>query len=176
MEVFHQRLETEHGASIIATPPTVPYNLEYIFDRVQNYPRLSLCVVSQIDSSDMRRFADGARLAIHNASQWPLGRKVVTINEPIVEAAIVTPSEFVGGIMELCADRRGSLTEHNVLGPTRTLLRYCLRPRSTTLLKCKQWLRPQTPLALRSPPEARFRLNNVLKKSGKTIFGPDHIY
>lgn len=41
-------------------------------------------------------------------------------------ATVVTPNDYVGSIMQLCTDRRGSLEEHAVLGPTRTLLKYVL--------------------------------------------------
>ena len=44
--------------------------------------------------------------------------------EPTVNATVVTPTEYVGGIMTLCQERRGELTEHSVLGTSRTMLRY----------------------------------------------------
>ena len=59
-------------------------------------------------------------------SQFPLDRKVKAVWEPTVLATVVTPNDYVGSIMQLCTDRRGSLEEHAVLGPTRTLLKYVL--------------------------------------------------
>ena len=44
-----------------------------------------------------------------------------------MNATVVTPSEHVGVLMNLCQDRRGELTEHSVLGPARTMLR-CRSP------------------------------------------------
>ncbi|KAK9810141.1 hypothetical protein WJX72_005508 [[Myrmecia] bisecta] len=99
MEVFHQRLEQEHGASLITTAPTVPYMLEH---------------------------SDGSKTEIQNPSQFPLGQKLAGVWEPTVVATIVTPSDYVGRIMELCQDRRGDLTEHAVIAANRTLLRYTL--------------------------------------------------
>lgn len=95
LEVFHQRLENEHGASVITTLPTVPYTIN---------------------------FSDETSISIQNPSQFPLGKKIVSVWEPTVNATVITPSNYVGGVMTLCQERRGELTEHNVLGPTRTLL------------------------------------------------------
>ena len=96
MEVFHQRLEDEHNASVITTPPTVPYKIQ---------------------------FSDEETIVIQNPSQFPIGRKIQAVWEPIVNATVVTPNEYVGAIMNLCQERRGSLTDHTVLGPNKSMLR-----------------------------------------------------
>lgn len=97
MEVFRQRLEDEHGAAVISTPPAVPYTID---------------------------FADGERLHITNPSQFPLGRKISSVWEPTVRATIITPARYVGALITLCQDRRGDMTEHVVLDPLRTMLRF----------------------------------------------------
>ena len=56
-------------------------------------------------------------------AQFPLGKKLAGIWEPTVAATAILPTEYVGAVMELFQDRRGSLTEHTHLGPARTLLR-----------------------------------------------------
>ena len=65
--------------------------------------------------------------------QFPLGRKLAGIFEPTVAATIITPTAHVGAIMQLAQDRRGDLTEHTLLGPERTLLRYDLPPSTSCL-------------------------------------------
>ncbi len=58
--------------------------------------------------------------------QFPLGKKLAGIFEPTVAATIITPTAHVGAIMQLAQDRRGDLTEHTLLGPERTLLRWAI--------------------------------------------------
>ncbi|PSC76214.1 translation factor GUF1 mitochondrial isoform X1 isoform B [Micractinium conductrix] len=99
MDVFRQRLEQEHGASVIVTAPTVP------------------CRVV---------LPGGEELELQNPAEFPLNTKVAAVWEPTVAATVVTPNEFVGSIMQLCQDRRGDLEEHAVLGAGRTLLKYHL--------------------------------------------------
>lgn len=56
-------------------------------------------------------------------SHFPLDRRISAVWEPTVAASIVVPTEYVGGVMQLCSERRGAIEEHSVLGSTRTLLR-----------------------------------------------------
>lgn len=72
--------------------------------------------------------------------QFVLGKKLAGVWEPTVSATVVTPSKHVGAIMQLFQDRRGEMTEHSLLGPARTLLRYCsvaLTPHGILLSDCK---------------------------------------
>ena len=71
------------------------------------------------------QLADGEDLQIQSAAQFPAGRKISSVWEPTVDATIVTPTEYVGGLMSLCQERRGELVDHVVLGPLKTLMR-CL--------------------------------------------------
>ncbi|KAL3142012.1 hypothetical protein ABBQ32_004651 [Trebouxia sp. C0010 RCD-2024] len=98
MEVFHQRLEQEHGADVITTAPTVPFHIH---------------------------FPDKTILHIQNPSQFPINRKISAVGEPTVRGTVLSPTAYVGAIMQLCQDRRGDMLEHNILG-NRTLLRYIL--------------------------------------------------
>ncbi|EFN57155.1 hypothetical protein CHLNCDRAFT_56093 [Chlorella variabilis] len=99
MDVFRQRLEQEHGASVIVTAPTVP------------------CRVV---------LPGGDTLELQNPAEFPLNVKIAEVWEPTVAATIVTPNDYVGSIMQLCQDRRGEMQEHAVLGAGRTLLKYHL--------------------------------------------------
>lgn len=99
MDVFHQRLEQEHGAQVITTTPTVPYIFEY---------------------------SDGSKLTIQNPAALPSNpnRRLVACYEPTVMATIITPSEYVGSLMTLCAERRGQQTEYSFIDGQRAMLKY----------------------------------------------------
>jgi translation elongation factor EF-4 len=99
MDVFHQRLEQEYGAQIVVTTPTVPYLFE---------------------------FSDGTKLTVQNPALLPSNPKqrVVKAWEPTVTATIITPTEFVGSLMTLAADRRGEQKEYSFIDSQRALLKY----------------------------------------------------
>lgn len=101
MDVFHQRLEQEHGVHIISTVPTVPYIFEY---------------------------SDGTKLEVQNPAMLPSNPKyrVVSTWEPTVTATIILPSEYVGPIITLCSERRGQQLEYSFIDSQRTLLKYRL--------------------------------------------------
>ena len=80
MEIVQERLEREFGISMIATLP----NVEYLV-----------------------RFKDGEERSISNPAAMPDPGGFSEIREPVVRAALYTPSEFVGPILKLCMDRRG---------------------------------------------------------------------
>eukprot|EP00898_Chlorokybus_atmophyticus_P003316 jgi/Chlat1/3986/Chrsp26S00296 len=102
MDVFFQRLEQEYGASVIGTAPTVPYIVEY---------------------------ADGSQQQLSNAAQLPAAgetskARIARILEPTVNATVISPSEYVGSLMTLCAEREGEQLEYSYLDSQRVLLRY----------------------------------------------------
>jgi len=68
---------------------------------------------------------DGQELVVTNPSEFP-NQKVAKIFEPIVKATIILPSEFVGTVMELCQQRRGTLLGMDYLSEERVELRYTL--------------------------------------------------
>lgn len=63
-----------------------------------------------------------SRLLGESRSQFPINRKISTVGEPTVTATVLTPTTYVGSVMQLCQDRRGDMLEHSILG-NRTLLR-----------------------------------------------------
>ena len=74
------------------------------------------------------KYFDGEEVSIQSAAQFPSGRKITSVWEPTVDATIITPTEFVGGLMALCQDRRGDLVDHTVLSPTKTMMRCSSSP------------------------------------------------
>jgi GTP-binding protein LepA len=103
MEITRERLEREFDLDLISTSPNVVYRV-VIEGRAGN--------------------ADEA-LVVTNPSDWPEG-KIRTVYEPIVKCTIISPSEFIGTIMELCQSRRGELGGMDYLSPTRVELRYTM--------------------------------------------------
>ena len=98
LEIVRERLEREAGLDLIATAPNVVYR-----------------VVKD----------DGKEFIVTNPSEFPDG-KISEIWEPIVKATVLAPSEFVGTIMELCQQRRGTLGGMDYLSEDRVELRYTL--------------------------------------------------
>lgn len=98
LEIVRERLEREFNLSLIATAPNVIYE-----------------VVAE----------DGTVLTVTNPSEYPDG-KVAEVREPMVEATILTPSEYVGPVMELCQSRRGTMGGMEYLSEDRVELHYKL--------------------------------------------------
>ena len=98
MEIVRERLEREAGLSLISTAPNVVYRV------VQD---------------------DGKEIIVTNPSEYPVA-KIQEVYEPIVRATILSPTEFIGSIMELCQDRRGILLGMDYLSEDRVEIRYTL--------------------------------------------------
>ncbi|MGQ0626333.1 MAG: translation elongation factor 4 [Sporichthyaceae bacterium] len=98
LEIVRERLEREAGLDLISTAPNVVYR-----------------VVKD----------DGKEFVVTNPSEYPDG-KISAVFEPIVKASVLTPSEFVGTVMELCQQRRGTLGGMDYLSEDRVELRYTL--------------------------------------------------
>jgi GTP-binding protein LepA len=98
LEITRDRLEREAGLDLISTAPNVVYR-----------------VVTD----------DGKESIVTNPSDWVEG-KIAEIYEPIVKVTVISPSEFVGAIMELCQTRRGQLGGMDYLSDTRVELRYTM--------------------------------------------------
>ncbi len=98
LEITRDRLEREFGLDLISTAPSVVYHI---------------------------RMDDGSEHVVTNPSDWPVG-KIAEVKEPIVRCTIITPSEYIGAIMELCQSRRGSLGGMDYLSETRVELRYTM--------------------------------------------------
>ncbi|NCB73648.1 MAG: elongation factor 4 [Clostridia bacterium] len=97
MEIIQERLEREYDLDIITTAPSVIYH-----------------VIK----------TDGEKLIIDNPLNYPDPVHIGSAEEPFVKASIITPSEYVGNIMELCQDRRGEYKNMKYLDETRVELHY----------------------------------------------------
>ena len=97
MEIIQERLEREFDLDLVTTAPSVIYR-----------------VVK----------TDGKELVIDNPSNLPPATEIHYMEEPMVEAHIMTPSEFVGTIMELCQERRGIFIDMTYMEETRVNIKY----------------------------------------------------
>ncbi|KPI44503.1 Translation factor GUF1, mitochondrial [Cyphellophora attinorum] len=101
--VFEDRLRQEHGASLIITPPTVPFQLQY---------------------------RDGHTAIITNPADFPdddVARKdVVELREPYVLATLTFPDEYLGRVIELCESNRGQQVSLEYFTSAQVILKYTL--------------------------------------------------
>src|SRR4051812_19100510 len=98
LDVIRERLEREFGLDLIATAPNVVYRV---------------------------LMEDGTEHVVTNPSEFPEG-KISEVHEPVVRATVLAPTEFIGAIMELCQNRRGSLLGMDYLSEDRVEIRYTL--------------------------------------------------
>ena len=99
MEIVRERLEREFNLSLIATAPSVEY----------------------------RAFlTDGTEVDVDNPTELPDASRIDHIDEPMLSATIITPTEYTGTVMELCQARRGEMTRMEYLSPERVELVYTL--------------------------------------------------
>jgi GTP-binding protein LepA len=103
MEITRERLEREFDLDLISTSPNVVYRVVL----------------------EGKAGAEDSALTVTNPSDWPEG-KIRAVYEPMVKCTIISPSEFIGTIMELCQSRRGELGGMDYLSPERVELRYVM--------------------------------------------------
>ena len=99
MEIIEERIEREFNLDLVTTAPSVIYRITT---------------------------KDGVTSYIDNPAVYPSADEISVAEEPIVSASIIVPSEFVGGIMELCKDRRGVFIDMKYIDKTRMELHYTL--------------------------------------------------
>jgi GTP-binding protein LepA len=97
MEIIQQRLEGESDMVLVQTAPNVTYKIKK---------------------------ADGEWLEVHTPTRVPDVGDIEEFLQPIVRVSFVLPTEYIGGIMKLCADRRGEFVRQEYLSPTRAMLVY----------------------------------------------------
>ncbi|WP_440709615.1 translation elongation factor 4 [Herbiconiux sp. YIM B11900] len=98
LEIITERLEREFNLDLIATAPSVIY---------------------EVTTEDKKT------VTVTNPSEFP-GGKIVSVQEPVVNAAILAPKDYVGTIMELCQSRRGILQGMDYLGEDRVEIKYTM--------------------------------------------------
>ncbi|MFA9399130.1 MAG: translation elongation factor 4 [Clostridiaceae bacterium] len=97
MEVIQERIEREFNLDIITTAPSVIYKVIKI---------------------------DGEMLEITNPANLPTPVEISRMEEPVVKASIIAPTEYVGSIMELCQNRRGTYKDMQYIEETRVVINY----------------------------------------------------
>lgn len=99
MEIIAERLEREFNLDLVTTAPSVIYKITLKTDEV---------------------------IYIDNPANYPDPDRIAKAEEPVVKASIIVPTEYVGGIMELCRDRRGDYKNMTYIDNTRAELHYTL--------------------------------------------------
>ncbi len=97
MEIIQERLEREYGLTLITTAPTVVYRI----------------VTTK-----------GETLLIENPAKLPQPSSIARFEEPFIQATLITPERYVGSILQLCQERRGSQKGLQYLDPARVMLTY----------------------------------------------------
>ncbi len=99
MDIVRERLEREYDIDLMATTPNVSYHVYK---------------------------TDGTDFEVHSPAAMPDPASIESIEEPYIRASVITPTEFVGAVMELCQGRRGTHVDLHYLSPERVQLRYDL--------------------------------------------------
>lgn len=97
MEIIKERLEREYKIDLLITAPSVIYKVEQ---------------------------TNGESIDIDNPTKLPPVQQIETISEPFVQATIMVPTDFVGPVMELCQERRGTYLNMEYLSVNRVMLKY----------------------------------------------------
>ena len=116
MEIFQERIEREYDLDIIATAPSVEYEV---------------------------LMATGEVITIDSPAQLPDPSIIEEIREPWMKVQIFTPSEYIGTVMDLVIKRRGEQTEMEYLDPTRVMITYAL-PLSELIVDFHDQLKSRT--------------------------------
>ncbi len=97
MEIIQERLEREYDIDLLATSPSVEYEIVK---------------------------SDGETIVIDNPAEMPDPTLIQTISEPWMFASVYSPSDFIGGIMEITTQRRGEFIKMDYLDETRVLMEF----------------------------------------------------
>src|SRR5688500_8912929 len=100
MDIVRERLEREYDLELLATTPNVSYEVALIHD--------------------------GEPVEVHSPTDMPDPGEIEAVAEPFIRASIITPTDYVGAIMELCQKRRGEHVDMHYLSPERVQIRYDL--------------------------------------------------
>jgi len=99
MEIISERLDREFDIPLVTTAPNVAYEVHLL---------------------------DGEVVRVSNPAELPQPNQIEAIEEPVVDAMVLCPSEYVGPVMQLCQNRRGELQKMDYLSEERVELRYQL--------------------------------------------------
>lgn len=99
MEIVQERLEREFNLNLITTAPTVVYRVH---------------------------LTDGTELVLDNPSQLPAESKIEYMKEPYVKMTVHTPTEYIGSILKMCEDKRGTQIKMDYVTSTKVIIEYKL--------------------------------------------------
>ena len=99
MDIVRERLEREYDLELLTTMPSVEFEVT---------------------------LTDGAVVGVHNPTEMPDPARIQTIREPVIDASILAPKDYIGPIMELCQERRGQHRGMHFLSAERVQLQYRL--------------------------------------------------
>jgi GTP-binding protein LepA len=116
MDIVRERLEREYDLELLATTPNVSYEV---------------------------KVHGGEVVEVHSPAEMPDPGTIEEIVEPFIRATIITPSTYVGAVMELCQGRRGEHVDMHYLSPERVQIRYDL-PLAEIVLDFYDQLKSQT--------------------------------
>lgn len=97
MDVVQERLEREYNLKLVTTAPSVVYKVNK---------------------------TDGETFTIDNPAALPPATEIKSIEEPTVKATIIVPADYIGAVMELCRDKRGTYKSMDYIDKTRVMLTY----------------------------------------------------
>jgi GTP-binding protein LepA len=137
MEIVQERLEREFGLNLIASAPSVEYEVELI--------------------------NRGGVVRVDNPSKLPAIGEIEEIREPWVKLSVVTPATYIGALMELSTNRRGTFKDLEYLDPTRVLMRFEL-PLAELIVDYYDQLKTRTAgYASMDYEEIGYRASNLVK-------------
>jgi GTP-binding protein LepA len=116
MEIVRERLEREYGMELLATTPNVLYEVH---------------------------LTNGEEIEVHSPTHLPDPSTIEAIEEPYIRATIISPTEHVGAVMDLCQARRGTHVDMHYLSPVRVQIRYDL-PLAEIVLDFFDYLKSST--------------------------------
>ena len=99
MDVVQERLEREYNLKLVTTAPSVVYRVNK---------------------------TNGEVLTIDNPAALPPPTEIKSVEEPIVKATVIVPSDYIGAVMELCREKRGTYKSMDYIDKTRVLLTYSI--------------------------------------------------
>jgi GTP-binding protein LepA len=97
MDVVQERLEREYNLNLLTTAPSVIFKINK---------------------------TDGHKIDVDNPTNFPDSAEIEYIEEPYVEASIMLPTEYVGTVMDLCQEKRGTMKDMEYINEKRVILRY----------------------------------------------------
>ena len=97
MEIVQERLEREFGLTLVSTAPSVRYRI---------------------------LTKKGEEVEVESPARFPPPGEIDLIEEPILELTIITPAQYLGGLLKLCEERRGTQKKFDYISPERVLLQY----------------------------------------------------